>query len=101
MCIRDRYFIQCHGICYPNCIGLKIIEVGVQTRAVNGGIVPLATLLKRLNYRKTYSPPLSSSTSSATTALSITGDDVKRAVEKLATLGSGFQMIQLSNNTMG
>eukprot|EP01035_Chromulina_nebulosa_P060176 gene60176-82330_t len=58
-------------------LGLKIIEVGVQTRAVNGGIVPLATLLKKLNHRKNYSQ-IQPSSSSTTTTL-ITGDDVKRA----------------------
>mmetsp|Transcript_16759 Transcript_16759/g.24310 ORF Transcript_16759/g.24310 Transcript_16759/m.24310 type:complete len:254 (-) Transcript_16759:28-789(-) len=77
-------------------LGQKIIEISVQTRSINGGIIPLSTILERLNARA--QSQFSSSSSSQSSV--ITEDDVKRAIEKLVTLSSGYRMIKLSKDNI-
>jgi hypothetical protein len=64
-------------------IGVQILQIGVQTRAVNGGILSLHDLLERVQSCPGRSKQR------------ISRDDVKRAIEKIAVLGSGVKMIQV------
>ena len=84
-------------------LGLKIIEISVQTRSINGGIIPLSTILERLNSRAQllHISTSSSTSQSNSSAGAITEDDVKRAIEKLVTLSSGYRMIKLSKDNIG
>eukprot|EP01039_Chlorochromonas_danica_P005966 gene5966-6570_t len=51
-------------------LGVKIIQIAVQTRALNGGIMPLEEMRE-------------------------SEEDIQRAVEKIAVLGSGFRLLNL------
>lgn len=63
-------------------LGIQIIQVSVQTRASNGGIISMNEMLSSLR-------------SSGKTRRDLSQDDVKRAVEKLSVLGSGFKIIEV------
>lgn len=62
-------------------LGTRIVEICLATRPLNGGIISVPELLRRLQRHKDY------------TVDTLNGDDVERAVRSLATLGSGFQIV--------
>lgn len=61
-------------------LGIKVIQVCLQTRSINGGIISLQDLLSRIQKLSRGKQVVS-------------GEDVKKAVDKLAVMGSGFKMI--------
>lgn len=66
-------------------LGVRVIEVCVSTRAMNGGIISLGEVVSVLRKsRITYTERISS-------------DDVERAVGKLSALGSGYKIVQAGN----
>lgn len=65
-------------------IGVQILQIGVQTRSINGGIMSLQELLNRVQSCPGRSKQR------------ISRDDVKRAIEKIGVLGSGVKLIQAS-----
>ena len=71
-------------------LGLKIIQICIQTRSENGGIISLITLQdllqKKINQSKNNNN------------LIISTEDVKRSVEKLSVLGNGFKIVNFSKN---
>ena len=64
-------------------IGVQVLQIGVQTRALNGGIMPLFDLLERVR----SCPGRSGQT--------ISREDIKRAIEKISVLGSGVKLIKV------
>lgn len=68
-------------------LGVKIIQITMQTRAANGGIMSVNDIHDRIK-----------NTGKLSQELSI--EDVSRAVEKLAVLGGGFKLIKLAGNPM-
>lgn len=68
-------------------LGVKIIQITVQTRAANGGIMSVKDIHSRIV-----------SVGRLKHALSM--EDLMRAVEKLAVLGGGFKLIKISGNPM-
>lgn len=66
-------------------LGTRIVEICLGTRPMNGGIISVPELLRKLQRRRDYS------------AENLTGEDVERAVRSLATLGSGFQIVTAGN----
>lgn len=66
-------------------LGTRIVEICLATRPLNGGIISLSELLRRLRRHKDY------------TAENLNGDDVERAVGSLAKLGSGFHIVSTGN----
>ena len=64
-------------------LGVQIIQICLATRHVNGGIISLSELRDRIRNSKSRSRQNTSD------------DDIKRAVEKLSVLGSGFQIIEV------
>ena len=67
-------------------LGVKIIQVAVQTRTSNGGIMALDDMLLRLRRMNTCG--------------SIASDDIVRSIEKISVLGSGFKIVQLNGRPM-
>jgi len=66
-------------------LGIQIIEVCIKARAENGGLMDLDDLLQRIIKAK---------------AQAISKDDIERAVDKLKTLGNGFQLLNIGNKKM-
>lgn len=64
-------------------LGVQIIQIGLQTRNTNGGIMSLKELHERLSGvpgRRTQG---------------ISKDDIKRSIEKISVLGNGLRIIQV------
>jgi len=59
------------------------------TRSSNGGLIALSDLMRRLNRRA------GQRSSSLSPAAAYSEDDVKRAVQKLKCLGSGFGLVSI------
>jgi ESCRT-II complex subunit VPS22 len=59
-------------------LGVKIIQISVQTRAANGGIIGLDEVLRRIRGSQN----------------NVSQEDLIRAVDKLAVLGGGFKLIK-------
>lgn len=69
-------------------LGVVIIQIGLQTRGENGGIISMNELLKRI--KDTGVPSRQNATE----------DDVKRAIKKIEVLGGGFKTIVMKGRTM-
>ena len=65
-------------------LAVIIAQISLQTRASNGGILPIADILKRLK-----NSPESKSLHN------VSEEDIKRAVSKLSILGNGFRIIEV------
>ena len=68
-------------------LGVKIIQITVQTRAANGGIMSVKDIHSRIVSTGKLKHDLST-------------EDIMRAVEKLAILGGGFKLIKIAGNPM-
>lgn len=69
-------------------LGVRIIEVCLATRSMNGGIISLTEVVDTLRKKRiTYTEQISR-------------DDVERAVQKLGSLGSGFRIVQTGEERM-
>lgn len=67
-------------------LAVRIIEICVATRGINGGVLSLGELLGVLRTKRiTYTEKISR-------------DDVERAVSKLDVLGSGFRVVNLGHD---
>lgn len=93
-------------------LGVKIINICVQTRSMNGGIISLNELFIIIK-KKLSSSSKSISTSSTTTISSSSTTtnnnnndnelsiyDIKRAIEKLMILGNGFKLVENNGNCL-
>ncbi|KAI3379630.1 hypothetical protein SNEBB_001795 [Seison nebaliae] len=69
-------------------IGVQIIEICLATQHLNGGLMEIGDLKRKLNESR------------PSNATPICEDDVQRTVDKLSVLGNGFQLMKLSNITM-
>eukprot|EP00981_Chlorochromonas_danica_P002634 scaffold510_cov179-Ochromonas_danica.AAC.6 len=78
-------------------LGVKIIQIAVQTRALNGGIMPLEEMRERLESKAMTerSQRRASHTQAHTAPPRVSEEDIQRAVEKIAVLGSGFRLLNL------
>lgn len=64
-------------------LGVQIIQIGLQTRATNGGIMTMKELHERLSNvpgRRTQR---------------ISRDDIRRSIEKISVLGNGLKIIEV------
>lgn len=68
-------------------LGVKVIQIAVQTRSQNGGIMPIEDMLSRLRHRMHGKQAISH-------------EDLLRAVDKISVLGSGFRLLKLGGNTL-
>ncbi|RYH12801.1 hypothetical protein EON65_37285 [archaeon] len=66
-------------------LGVKIIQVAVQTRSINGGIMPLDEMLQRVQKKQQGKQAVSK-------------EDIIRSVDKIGVLGSGFRLLKLGGN---
>jgi ESCRT-II complex subunit VPS22 len=95
-------------------LGVKIINVCVQTRSINGGIISLNELYCIIK-KKLLSTTTASSSSSPKTTTSLSSSsllsknsnnnelsiyDIKRAIEKLMILGNGFKLVENNGNCL-
>ena len=63
-------------------LGILIIQICLQSRSVNGGIISLSDLLERVRACRKNSKQKASM------------DDLRKAIQKLAILGKGYQLIR-------
>ncbi|KAF8980982.1 ESCRT-II subunit protein snf8 [Entomortierella lignicola] len=98
-------------------LGIQIIDVCLSTRALNGGLMELSEVkrrVERMRGKRDIKAPNSTSSnahsnslssklanmSSKDTNIEITEDDVFRSIKTLAPLGSGFQVLQIGDKKM-
>ena len=65
-------------------LGILVIQICIQTRSRNGGIISLTDLLERIHTHKKKSKQKASM------------DDLRKAIEKLSILGKGYQLIRFN-----
>jgi ESCRT-II complex subunit VPS22 len=68
-------------------LGVKIVQITVETRAGNGGIMAVQDIHSRIK-------------GSGKLSHDVSVEDIFRAVEKLAVLGGGFKVIKVAGNPM-
>eukprot|EP01125_Pyxidicula_operculata_P001292 TRINITY_DN11190_c0_g1_i1.p1 TRINITY_DN11190_c0_g1~~TRINITY_DN11190_c0_g1_i1.p1 ORF type:complete len:253 (-),score=35.92 TRINITY_DN11190_c0_g1_i1:223-981(-) len=66
-------------------LGIQIVEVCMQTRRTNGGMIELQQLLSILTSRR------------GPNASNISSNDIEKAVSKLQVLGNGFKILSLGS----
>ncbi|KAI1310259.1 Vacuolar protein sorting-associated protein SNF8 [Mortierella claussenii] len=93
-------------------LGIQIIDVCLSTRALNGGLMELNEVKRRVeSMRGLRKPKEANSVSSSSTSkwaslshkdtsMEITEDDVLRSIKTLTPLGSGFQVLQIGDKKM-
>ncbi|KAF9938690.1 Vacuolar protein sorting-associated protein SNF8 [Modicella reniformis] len=94
-------------------LGIQIIDVCLSTRALNGGLMELSEVKRRVERMRGVrdnGSTTSSSTNNASskwasitnkdTSMQISEDDVLRSIKTLAPLGSGFQVLQIGDKKM-
>jgi len=80
-------------------LGVKIIQITVQTRSSNGGIMGLDEMIQKLNEKQqldnkhkkvhsSHSPP------------QLSQEDIIRAMEKISVLGNGFRLLRIGGKRM-
>jgi ESCRT-II complex subunit VPS22 len=67
-------------------IGVKVIQISLETRSLNGGLVPLNDIMHRIQQAKYNTQSV------------ISKQDVKRSIEKLSILQSGFRLLTLGQD---
>ncbi|KAG0200405.1 hypothetical protein BGX28_006527 [Mortierella sp. GBA30] len=97
-------------------LGIQIIDVCLSTRALNGGLMELSEVKRRVERMRGLREDNKSSHNSNTdgntsskwglslsvkdTSMEITEDDMLRSIKTLAPLGSGFQVLQIGDKKM-
>lgn len=69
-------------------LSVIVVQISLQTRHENGGIMLLTDLLKRIR------------NSNMKSRQSVSIEDIYRAVDKLSILGNGFQIVEVSGKKM-
>lgn len=64
-------------------LGIVVIQICLQTRASNGGLIYLSDLLARVR------------ASEVRTRQNVSIEDIRRAIDKLSALGGGYRVIQV------
>jgi ESCRT-II complex subunit VPS22 len=68
-------------------LGVQIVEICIQTRPVNGGLMDMDDILAALRKKR----------GGVQKGKLVNKDDIERAVKQLGALGSGFQIIRLGS----
>lgn len=106
-------------------LGIQIIDVCLSTRALNGGLMELSEVQRRVQRMRGLRDPTNTSnkplpnipynsnshinnlankwatmTNKDSNGMEVTEDDVLRSIKTLAPLGSGFQVLQIGEKKM-
>lgn len=68
-------------------LGVKIIEITVQARSINGGVMDIREVLQVLDKNPSLKGQL-------------VVEDIARAVDRIKVLGNGFKLARIGRNTM-
>ena len=68
-------------------LGVQVVDVCLSTRASNGGLIAMSTLLRRLRATR------------VSTARAVSAHDVATAIRKLRRLGGGFELVERETET--
>ncbi|KAJ1436123.1 EAP30 subunit of ELL complex-like protein [Ochromonadaceae sp. CCMP2298] len=83
-------------------LGVKIIQISVQTRAENGGIISVEEVLRRVRNAGQHGQGQAGQKGQKGSQMTqVSQEDLTRAVEKLAVLGGGFKLIKTGGGGMG
>ncbi|KAJ1985468.1 ESCRT II complex subunit Dot2 [Dimargaris cristalligena] len=69
-------------------LGIQIIEVCINSRHINGGLIAMDDLRRAVEVRR------------GARAQEINNDDIVQAIKNLAPLGSGFQIVEIGSQKM-
>jgi ESCRT-II complex subunit VPS22 len=67
-------------------LGIVITQICLQTRSINGGIISLPNLLERVKTHRNKNKLKKQE--------EVSIEDLKRAIDKLSVLGSGFKLVE-------
>jgi ESCRT-II complex subunit VPS22 len=104
-------------------LGIQIIDVCLSTRALNGGLMELSEVKRRVERMRGLRDPNANKalpnipynsnshinnlankwatmTNKDSNGMEVTEDDVLRSIKTLAPLGSGFQVLQIGDKKM-
>jgi len=90
-------------------LGVKIINICVQTRLINGGIISLNELFKIIKKKNSISSSMLiitknnnniNESNNTNTNYELSIYDIKKAIEKLMILGNGFKLVENSGNCL-
>ena len=85
-------------------LGVQVVDVGMATRAENGGLIAMRDLLARLRRSREArhcSGGASAAAAAAAAAAELSPEDVRQAVDKLAVLGDEFKVLSLAGAGAG
>lgn len=69
--------------CVMSRLGVQVIQICVETRSSNGGMITMKEVLASVRSKKKAN------------AVAVSTEDIKRAVEKISILNSGFKIIEV------
>jgi ESCRT-II complex subunit VPS22 len=69
-------------------LGVQAVEACMSHRPINGGLMEINHLVAQVNKRR------------GNKVQAVTKDDIAQAIKKLGKLGSGFQLLQIGDNTV-
>jgi ESCRT-II complex subunit VPS22 len=69
-------------------LGILVIQISLQTRLSNGGIISVQEILKII------------STTGGKSRKDVSEEDIRRSVEKVSVMGSGFKIVDIRGNSM-
>lgn len=72
--------------CWYDRLGVQIIQICVENRSSNGGMITMKEVLTSVREKKR---------GASSTSIIISAEDIKRAVEKISILNSGFKIIEV------
>ncbi|CAO1628472.1 unnamed protein product [Jaminaea pallidilutea] len=78
-------------------LGVQIVDVCVSTRDVNGGVMDMEELIRRvMRLRRGRVRPGQDEDSVAVSTMAVSEDDVVRAIKTLEPLGCGYEVVALA-----
>lgn len=88
-------------------IAVQVIELCIQTRSINGGLMDMNDVLERLRKKRGAQAKVVSMFVFSLPSLHplvlkcvLLSDDITRAVTKLKTIGSGFEILRIGSRSM-
>ena len=67
-------------------LGVKIVQISLQTRSINGGIIELDDLVQKLKSSSTFE------------SSKVSSEDIVKAVSKLSCLGNGYRILEVTSS---
>lgn len=78
-------------------LGIQIVDVCISTRPLNGGLIEMQDLIRRVVLLRTGKVASWSSAQTPQAEAAIAEEDIVRSIETLAPLGAGYQVVTIGS----